>query len=73
MWVLLETKQTRDQGKSIYFKGWSGTEPVTTDDVSEAEQFISRVQAVISPAFRHWQSSFVPVEVDLAAAKNRAA
>lgn len=65
MWVLLD-----ESGK--YFKGWSDYTPVTTGDLREAMTFNSKRDAKFSQAYRHQQSSFVPVEVELAV-KNKAA
>jgi hypothetical protein len=72
MWVLLEEAQTKIRGKEIYFKGWIGIGPATTDDLSEAHRFDSKEEAILSAAYRHSLSFFEPVEVGLAV-KNRAA
>jgi len=68
MWVLLE----ESNGKKRYFKGWSDYEPTTTSDLREAMMFDSKRDAKFSQVYRHRNSSFVPVEVELAV-KNKAA
>lgn len=68
MWVLLEELQ----GKKRYFQRWSNYTPVTTDDLREAHSFDSKEAARLSAAYRHRESSFVPVEVQLTV-KNKAA
>jgi hypothetical protein len=68
MWVLLD----ESQGKNRYFKGWSDYRPTTTDDLQEAHTFNDRQEARDSAAYRFKQSSFVPIEVQLAV-KNKAA
>jgi len=72
MWILLEESQTKKQRKKIYFKGWTGIGPATTDDLNEAHRFDSREEAVLSAAYRHSLSFFEPVEIGLAV-KNKAA
>lgn len=62
MWVLEELHD----GKPVYFKGWCDYEPVTTKNLEEAMTFDSKRDAKFSQAYRHKQSSFVPVEVELA-------
>ena len=69
MWVLLEESQSSKR----YFKGWSDYTPVTTDDLREAHVFRDRQEAKLSQAYRHKQSSFVPVEVELAVKSKAAA
>ena len=65
MWVLRD-----DKGR--YFKRWSDYEPATTTDLREARSFDSKEAAKLSEVYRYRQSSFVPVELELAV-KNKAA
>jgi hypothetical protein len=73
MWVLLEETQTKQRGKEIYFKGWTGIGPATTDDLEEAHRFASKEEARMSAAYRHSLSFFEPVEIGLTVKKNKAA
>ena len=72
MWVLLEEVQTKQQGKDIYFKGWTKDGPATTVNLEEAHRFDSREEAIPSQAYRHSLSFFEPVEIGLQR-KNKAA
>lgn len=73
MWVLLDTVLTEKRGKPIYFKGWSDYAPVTTADIRQAHTFENKEAAKLSAAYRHRESSFVPVEVEIVAVKSKAA
>ena len=72
MWVLLEEAQTKTQRKKMYFKGWVGNGPVTTNDLDEAHRFESKEEARLSAAYRNSLSSFAPVELAVTV-KNKAA
>lgn len=73
MWVLLEDQLTKQQGKDLYFKGWSDYAPTTTSDIREACTFRDKQEARFSAAYRHRDSSFVPVEVEIVVVKGKAA
>lgn len=61
MWVLLD----ESDGKQRYFKGWSDYTPATTRDLREAHIFRDKQEAKLSAAYRHRNSSFVPIEVEM--------
>lgn len=72
MWVLLEQVLSKP-GKEIYFKGWTRLGPELTDKVQEAHTFDSEQACHVSAAYRAELFSFVPIEVEIVAVKNKAA
>lgn len=73
MWVLLEHDQSIKQDRQVYFKGWSDFAPAVTEDLREAHTFRDKQEAKLSAAYRHKEFSFVPIEVEIVAIKNKAA
>lgn len=73
MWVLLESLLTKQQGKKLYFKGWTKDGPATTDDLQEAHRFESAEAARLSAAYRHKTSFFEVKEVHVVVSESKAA
>lgn len=72
MWVLLEQALSKP-GKEVYFKDWTPLGPATTNRIQEAHTFDSEQACHVSAAYRDEQFSFVPVEVEIVAVKNKTA
>lgn len=47
-------------GQPQYFRFWTILGPAATPDLAEAERFASAQEAMESPAFTHWSSSYEP-------------
>lgn len=48
------------QGQPQYFRGWTVIGPMATPRLDEAERFATAQEAMESPAFSHWASSYEP-------------
>lgn len=52
------------EGQPQYFRFWTAIGPCATPDLAEAERFDSAQEAMESPAFVHWTSSYEPKLVE---------
>ncbi len=54
-WILQDTLNKK------YFKKWTGIGPASTSDISEAEVFESKQEAMQSPAYTFSMTFFEPI------------
>ena len=62
-YILKDTLATKQRGKPVYLNCICGIGPVYTEELSEAERFNSKQEAMQSPAYAHSLCFFEPEEI----------
>lgn len=64
VYLLADTyKDGPHKGKSQYFRFWTTIGPCATNERDEAQRFASVQDALDSPAYNHWSSTYKVVEI----------
>jgi hypothetical protein len=62
-WILVEKLATKQNGKPLYYRGWTPIGPRCTEDIKEAEKFETKFDAWGSRAYSFSLTFFEPEEV----------